>query len=175
MAKIPYSKLSCKINSDVQVINFNDINIEVKQYLPIQEKLALIGKVVEISHEEDYNYSNPVKRGVYATIEIIAAYTNITFTEKQREDTPKLYDAIHSVGLDNAVFSAIPEEELRAVRDGIELSVDSIYAYQHSVLGILDVIKQDYSAVDNEATELQQKIRDPKNLELLKDILTKLG
>ena len=173
MAKVPYSKLSCKINNDVQVINFNGQDIEVKQYLSIQDKLKLISRVIEICHEEDYNYSNPVKRDVYATIEIIDNYTNISFTEKQKEDVPKLYDAIYSSGLKDAVMKAIPEAEWMAIKDGIEISVQSIYEYQHSILGILDLARQDFSEVDEEASELQQKIRDPKNLDLLKEILNR--
>lgn len=175
MAKVPYSKLGCKVNSDVQVINFNEQNIEVKQYLPIQEKLLLIGRVIDIAHEEDFNYSNPVKRNVYATIEIISAYTNLTFTEKQREDVPKLYDSIHSTGLDKAIFQAIPVEELVAVKEGIETSVESIYQYQHSLLGILEMAKQDFSNVDQEAESVQKKIQDPNTLGLLKEILGRYG
>ena len=44
-------------------------------------------------------------------IEIIDNYTNISFTEKQKEDVPKLYDAIYSSGLKDAVMKAIPEAE----------------------------------------------------------------
>ena len=40
MAKIAFSKLEIKkVNNEVKNIQFNDIEIEVKQYLPIQDKL----------------------------------------------------------------------------------------------------------------------------------------
>ena len=66
MAKVPFSKLKCKINEEIKQVKLNDeITIEVKQYLPIQEKLALIGRVIELAHMQDENYSNPVKAAVF--------------------------------------------------------------------------------------------------------------
>ena len=175
MATIAYTKLNCKTNSEIKKIEFNGQEIEVKQYLPIDDKLRLIGRVIDLAHDEDYNYSNPVKRGIYTVLEILMTYTNIKFTDKQKEDTPKLYDQIYCSGLLKTVFDAIPEAEQKTIFDGVENTIDGIYEYQHSALGILDVLKQDYSAIDEEAGALQKKIADPKNLELLKDVLTKLG
>jgi hypothetical protein len=35
LAKIPYSKLNLKIDDSIEIINWNEQNIEVKKYLPI--------------------------------------------------------------------------------------------------------------------------------------------
>ena len=51
----------------------------------------------------------------------------------------------------------------------------AIYTYRNSVLGILESISQDYSALNLDATEIQQKLADPDNMALLKQVLTKLG
>ena len=86
MAKIPFTKLKCKINTDEVPVQIGEETIAVKQYLPIQEKLELISKVIMQAHEQDENYSNPIKAGVYRDLEVIFAYTNISFTDKQKED-----------------------------------------------------------------------------------------
>ena len=99
MAKVPFTKLKCKINENEIPVQIGEETIAVKQYLPIQEKLALISRVVEFAHEQDYNYSNPVKISVYRDLEIIFTYTNISFTDKQKEDLPKLYDMLYSSGI----------------------------------------------------------------------------
>ena len=65
MARIPFTKLKCKINTDEIPVQIGDETIAVKQYLPIQEKLELISKVIMQAHEQDENYSNPVKAGIY--------------------------------------------------------------------------------------------------------------
>ena len=174
MVKVSLTKLGLKVNQDVKNIEFNEQTIEVKQYLPINEKLQLISSVINSAADEN-NFSNPVKENVFLTLEILYHYTNINFTDKQKEDPVKLYDLVVSSGLVNKVTDLIPEEELDEVINGVAQSVKAIYTYRNSVLGILESISQDYSALNLDATEIQQKLADPDNMALLKQVLTKLG
>lgn len=175
MARIPFTKLKCKINIDEVPVQIGEETIAVKQYLPIQEKLELIGKVVMAAHEQDENYSNPVKAGVYRDLEVIFAYTNISFTDKQKEDLPKLYDMLYSSGVITEVLKNIPENEYTEIVLGVKDSIEAIYKYQNSALGILDNIKADYSNLEYDANTIKESLGNPDNLSLLKDILTKLG
>ena len=174
MAKVSLTKLGLKVNQDIKNIEFNEQIIEVKQYLPINEKLELISSVINSAADEN-NFSNPVKENVFLTLEILYHYTNINFTDKQKEDPVKLYDLVVSSGLVNKVTDLIPEEELDEVINGVAQSVKAIYTYRNSVLGILESISKDYSNLDLDATEIQQKLADPDNMALLKQVLTKLG
>lgn len=174
MAKVSFTKLGLKVNQEVKMIEFNEQTIEVKQYLPVNDKLALISNVINAS-ADDYNFANPVKIEVFLALEIIANYTNINFTEKQREDSAKLYDLVCSSGLLNEVIRVIPEDEYEELYDGVHMSIEAIYSYQNSVLGILNTISQDYNNFNLDASEIQKKLADPENMTLLKDILTKLG
>jgi hypothetical protein len=174
MAKIGFTKLGLKANNEIQTIEFNEQTIEVKQYLPVEEKLELITNVLELSHDSN-NFSNPVKVSVYTTLEIIEKYTNVNFTEKQKENPTKLYDLLVGNGFAAAVIKAIPEPEYDEILTGIKQTIKSVYKYQNSILGILDSISQDYSNLNLDADEIKKKIGDPENLALLKDIMTKLG
>ena len=175
MAKVPFTKLKCKINENTVPVQIGEETIAVKQYLPIQEKLELIGKVVMAAHEQDENYSNPVKAGVYQDLEVIFAYTNISFTDKQKEDLPKLYDMLYSSGVIAEILKNIPEDEYMQIVSGVRDSIEAIYKYQNSALGILDTIKADYSNLEYDANSIKASLGDPENLSLLKDVLTKLG
>ena len=174
MAKVSFTKLGLKKNEEVGILHINEQDIEVKQYLPINEKLELISSVINSAADEN-NFSNPVKENVFLTLEILYHYTNINFTDKQKEDPVKLYDLVVSSGLVNKVIDLIPEEELDEVINGVAQSVKAIYTYRNSALGILESISQDYSALNLDATEIQQKLADPDNMALLKQVLTKLG
>ena len=174
MAKVSFTKLGLKKNEEVGILHINEQDIEVKQYLPINEKLELISSVINSSADEN-NFSNPVKENVFLTLEILYHYTNINFTDKQKEDPVKLYDLVVSSGLVNKVTDLIPEEELDEVINGLAQSVKAIYTYRNSALGILESISQDYSTLNLDATEIQQKLADPDNMALLKQVLTKLG
>jgi hypothetical protein len=49
MAKISFSKLGLKLNQEIKTVEYNGQNIEIKQYLPIQNKLQLISSVINQS------------------------------------------------------------------------------------------------------------------------------
>ncbi len=174
MAKVSFVKLGLVKNQEVKNVEWGEYSIEVKQYLPINEKLNLISNVINLAHDEN-NYSNPVKVDVYTALEIMYAYTNINFTDKQKEDVTKLYDLIVSSGLYTKILEAIPNNEYCNLINAIKKSIDAIYAYQNSVMGVLDTVTSDYNNLNLNASEIQKKLADPENMDLLRDILSKLG
>ena len=85
---------------------------------------------------------------------IVNYFTNITFTDKQKENPAKLYDCIHSTGL----FDMIKQEMADGVYEGIICDVydilESYYKYRNSMLGIMEIMQTDYSVLDTKATEI---------------------
>ena len=175
MAKIPFSKLGLSKDTSITLVEWNDQNIEVKNYLPIKEKIELVENIVNKSVDEN-GYYNPIKIYVNTIIEVIDAYTNISFTDKQKEDIEKLYDLLVSSGLSGKIIGeTINPYEYQQIRQWINELISSIYSYKNSVLGILDVISTDYKDLDLNALKIKEEIADPESLTLLKDVLTKLG
>ena len=172
--KPTFAKLGLKINNEVNTVIINDQEITVKQYLPVNEKLALIGDVIEQAADNN-NFANPVKLEVFTKLEIVFNYTNLTFTEKQKEDLVKLYDTLESNNIFNQIMPAMDELELKTVVESIEECAKAVYTYKNSILGLLDTIGQDYGDLSAGASEIQAKLADEDNLALLKNVLTKLG
>lgn len=176
MAKVSFSKLNLKPKYDEAVpVQIGDQTITVKKYLPVQEKLELIGKVAEYAHEEDYYFANPVKADIMTILEIIFAYTDINFTDKQKEDVPKLYDILYTNGIIDEVIKAIPTEEVDTIIAGVHDTLEAWYKYQNSVLGVLSTIKQDYSNTDFDIAHLQEALSNGENIEFVKELMSKLG
>lgn len=175
MAKLSFTKLGLKKNQEIKTLTWNEQVVEIKQYLPMQEKLQLMSKVINLSHDKDSNYSNPVKVDIYTKLNIIENYTNITFTDKQKEDVCKLYDLFKESGLMEEILNAIPEQEIIEIENSIKKAIKSIYAYQNSVMGILDNVSSDYSNLSLDALNIQEALGDPNNLTLLKQVIDKLG
>lgn len=173
MAKVPFSKLNLKKIDKVQVVTINGLEVEVKQYLPVAEKLELIANVLNNS-ADDNNFANPVKTYVLSHLEIIYAYTNLSFTDKQKEDPAKLYDILETNGIIDSIILAIPPSEYDNLIEDITSTIDAYYKYKNSALGILEAATTDYKNLDLEASDIQKKIADPDNLTLLKDVITKL-
>ena len=175
MAKVSFSKLGLTKNQEVKILNWNEQNIEVRQYLPISEKLELISNVINSAHDGNSNFANPVQVEVFTGLELLYAYTNISFTDKQKEDPAKLFDLVKSSRLLDSVIMLIPANEYTNLVTGVQNSITAIYAYQNSVMGVLDNISTDYSNLNLDATEIQKALSDPNNMALLKNVLTKLG
>ena len=163
MAKLAFNKLGLAKNASIKKINYNEQVIEVKSYLPVNEKLALISSVINNSADEN-NFANPVN-----------AYTNITFTDKQKEDPCKIYDLLVGNGLSSMILGAIPAEELAELLTGIEDSINAVYSYRNSIMGVLEAVQTDYSGMNLDAQNIQASLADPENLTLLKNVMTKLG
>ena len=174
MAKPTFAKMALKINTETKTVKIGEQEIEVKQYLPINDKLILISNVLN-NAADDNNFSNPIKLDVFTSLEIIFTYTNLSFTDKQKEDLVKLYDILESNDIFNQIIAVIPKEEYDCIIDGVQKCSDAVYAYRNSVMGILEMVNQDYSSLDLDAQKIQKEIADPENMELLKNVLTKLG
>ena len=173
MAKLAFSKLGLKVNNQVVNINYNEQIIEVKQYISVNDKLKLISDIINNTVDE-HSFCNPVKVKVYLLIGIVENYTNISFTEKQKEDIVKLYDLIQSNGLFDEILAAIPDEEFNDLLNSTLDSVDAIYTYRNSIMGILDNVSADY---DNVNVDVNKAIEQINNLDhsLLSDVMKKLG
>ena len=174
MAKVPFSKLNCKINTDEIPVQIGEETIAVKQYLPIQEKLALIGRVIEQAHDQDQNFANPLKVSVFRCLEMVYAYTDISFTTKQKENPAKLYDQLCSSGVLSRIWSKIPDGERDDIEYGIRETVEAYYKYRNSAVGILDTISENYEQFNINWDNLNEKVQNPETLKLVKDVLTKL-
>ena len=179
MAKVPFSKLqACVDNSVTRSFYYNkageEVYYEIKRYLPFAEKLALVERVINQS-VDDNGFYNPMRVKLFMTLEIVYAYTNLSFTDKMKEDPFKLYDILVSTGIFTEIVDCIREKDWSEIQENVWTTIKNIYDYKNSALGILDMISNDYSNLNFDAQTIQQALSDPENMTLLKDVLAKLG
>lgn len=179
MAKVPFSKLQASVNNKVTQLSYankagEEIHYEVKYYLPFSEKISLVSNVINYSVDGNGFY-NPMRLRLYTTLEIVNFYTNLTFTDKMREDPFKMYDILTSSGIFDDISQAICENDLVEIYESVYDSIQNIYDYKNSVMGILDTVSTDYDNLTLDATEIKNQLSDENNLSLLRDVLSKLG
>ena len=180
MAKIAFNKLGLKVDGTINLLQWNPsddrefVSVEVKHYLPVEEKTELISNVINFSMDEN-GYYNPMKIRIFTTLEIMYHYTNINFTDKMKENPLKLYDLVVSTGLYEKVKHLISHDDYVVIMKTVEETIKNIYDYKNSVMGILDNITDDYSNLNFDAAKIQKMIGDPENLDLLREVLDKLG
>jgi len=171
MAKIPFTKLGLKKKEEVETFSYNEQEIVVKQYLPINEKLELMARVITKASENSETYYNPAQIEVFFNLEMVYAYTNITFTEKQKNDFAKIYDLLEENGVLDAIFELIPEGEKSQLLDWTTDIAKNLYAYNSSALGVLSSLRSDYNNLDMDLDSLQEKLKDTDGLELFKQVV----
>ena len=175
MAKIAFSKLN-KIKSIPAIIKtFNEQEIEIKQYLPLEDKVTLMGDVIAQAGNREEGFFNIVKLETYFRIEIIRAYTNISFTEKQLDDTTKLYDAIVLNDIWAFVEDNIPDSELDYIWDNILELAREITNYNHSALGILKTLTAEKENLEFDVEKILNSLNNADSLATLKSIIDQAG
>lgn len=176
MAKVSFSKLGVKPNSDVEEVKFGNATIEIKQYLPMNDKIQLIERVVNAAAPSSGDrIINWAYVNVMIDLLLVEYYSNISFTEKQKEDTYKFYDNLFGSGLGDLIIDAIPEDELDWIVENVNLIIESVFTYKTSAMGIFEGISDDYKNLDLNADDIRAKLADRNGVEFLQEVLDKMG
>lgn len=174
MVKVSLTKLNKIKSLDPIDIKIGEETISVVQYLPLEKKLAIMQNIIEQAGNNEEGFYNIVKLTVFYTIEMLRVYTNISFTEKQLEDPQKLYDIIVLNNIWETVKDNIPEKERNYIWDNTCALAREITDYNHSALGILKLMSDDYENLNFDVQEITEKLSDRTNLDLVRNLLTKL-
>lgn len=133
MAKVAFSTLKLKQNKDVKTFMIGDKEIEVLQFLPSTEKYDLI--MITLQESKVDGIYNPFLKEMFFNLNIIFMYTNLNFTDKQKENLPELYDLLDSNNIINQVISLIPSKEYTELCDILTETETALTAYDHSFAG----------------------------------------
>jgi len=185
MSKIEFSKLNLKENNDIITLHYGEgddaLDIEIKQYLPIDEKFIIISKILANS-VDNYNFYNTVRIESFLSLYLIDAYTNIDLPKEIDANGAELFinpsetfDLLMGNDIKNDILSAIPQSEIQFIYNGAMDMVKSIYTYNNSAAGILESVANKYKEDDDKLEEISKKISDPNTMGFLKDVITKLG
>ena len=137
MAKVTFASLKLKLKDDIKTVDLGDKVLEVKQYLPAEDKYDLIMITLQESKENNGVY-NQFKMDMFFHLNLVFMYSNIQFTDKQKEDLIKLYDLLENNGIIDAVVAAIPEEEYNYLFDTMGDVAKAYSKYDNSFAGIVN-------------------------------------
>ena len=155
MAKQSFASMKLKINDKVNEFDFNGFKIEVQQYLPIEDKIDLVQVALQKA-EEDGIY-NEALLDVFFNLNIIYLYTNISFTDKQKEDEFKLYDLMQCNGLIPQVIANMQEDEYNMLLDYMERIRKDRLKYKQTAASVIQSLVQDLPGNAQAAAEIVEK------------------
>lgn len=166
MAKTTYASMKLKVNTQPKKITFQDHEIEVLQYLPIEDKYDLIMITLQKCYEE--GIYNPIKRDMYFHLYLVYMYSDISFTEKQKEDVSKLYDTLESNGLLDLIIATIPETEYNLLFNYLQEMIDEKSYYNTSTSALIASLINDLPRKAQEAVEALNQF-DPDKFKMVQD------
>ena len=132
---------------------------------------SVIQQVIDFNNE----FLNEFAFHMYMDLAIVFNYTNLSFTDKQKEDLYKLYDLLVGSGFIKELKKQVDCNQTDDLEVYTYETLNEYYKYHNSIYGIMDAMNQNYSNLNLDINELQDKISNPESLSLVKDILTKMG
>lgn len=163
--KVSYANMKLKTNTNVNTFDFMGQTIEVLRYLPAADKYDLL--MVTLQKSIENGAYNEFKLNLYFELNLVYMYTNISFTEKQREDEFKLYDTLASNGFFEEFFKALPESEYNELFAQLNAIKKASTDYRQSAGAVLNRFIDDLP----KNAEAAQKIVDSFDPEQYKAVI----
>ena len=147
-----YKNLNLKINTETKKVS--GLDIEVLQYLPIQDKIDLVEIALQKA-ERDGVY-NEMRLEMYFNLYIIYLYTDLIFSDEQRADEATLYNELESNDIISKVIATIPEDEYNLLFDTLQIMKKANTKYKNSVASVLNSFVQDLPKNAESAMNIMQ-------------------
>lgn len=164
-------KISYQDKIENKEITYDGQTFNVRSWIPMEDKLALIGNIINASIDDNTFY-NPARLHIFYVMNMVKEYTDIDFKEM---NIMYAYDLLDVSGLWDIIEKYIDENEINFIKQNIKETITNIYAYKNSVLGMIDAMNQKSEDLKVDGEALQKVIGDPKNLTLVKQILDNFG
>lgn len=164
-------KISYQDKIENEEITYDGQTFNVRSWIPMEDKLALIGNIINASIDDNTFY-NPARLHIFYVMNMVKEYTDIDFKEM---NIMYAYDLLDVSGLWDIIEKYINENEINFIKRNIKETITNIYAYKNSVLGMVDAMNQKSEDLKVDGEALQKVIGDPENLTLVKQILDNLG
>ena len=164
--KVSYANMKLKTNTAVNTFEFCGQKIEVLKYLPAADKYDLL--MVTLQKSLEGNIYNEFKLNLYFELNLVYMYTNISFTEKQREDEFKLYDTLRSNGFFESFYEALDDKEYEELFDQIAELKSTMEKSKGSVAGVIANIIEDLPVNAEAAAKIVENF-DPSQFQAVVD------
>lgn len=159
--------IDCKIN--------DDITLNVKQFLPTEDKVKFIEFVVNGALDEETGCFSPIRTEVYYEIALCRFYAGIEFSEEDLEHITTVCDILETNHVIDSIERCIYLDEINYMRDLVDKTVEDIARYNSSAAGIIRSMSTDASGLGDQITEILGQIKNAEGIEQLSVIKDVVG
>lgn len=163
--KVSYANLKLKVDTSVNTFDFEGNKIEVLKYLSIEDKYDLV--MITLQKALDNGIYNAMKVDVFFHLHLVYMYTNLSFTDKQKENELKLYDTLKSNGFIDLLLETIEESEYNFLYECINEIISDSLNYRNTAGAVIQSLINDLP----KNAEAAAKIIDSFNPEKYKQVI----
>lgn len=138
---------------NTKTVKINDKEVQVKQYLPISDKMDLVQ--VTLQKADNGRYFDQLALDMFFELNLVYLYTDIEVTQQERDDEFALYDKWTNDGTIKAVISEIPDHEYVMVSEAVDSGVTDLMKYRGTAAAVINSFINDL----------------PRNAEIAKEIV----
>lgn len=157
---------------NTSILNFKDVEITIRKKITIDEVMKMTSYILSEAEDERMSYFHPVRFNVLFVNAIIEFYTDIEIPEDMT--IADVYDMVIDSGLYTMVREHI-EDDVDGLFMVISKTAKEIYAYRSSLVGIMEKVTNDYSALTLDSEQIKENLNNPESLELLRNIMDRFG
>lgn len=133
---VNFKDMKLTVNNAVKEIEIAGQKIAVKQYLPAEDKNAILE--IAMQQADQGTILNTFSLDALFHLYLVLKYTDIEFSNEDKEDMLKLYDILESNNIIDAVVASIPEEEYKTLRDNLLEMVNNYLTYRNSARALVE-------------------------------------
>ena len=158
---VSYTNMKLKIDTSTKTVDLgNGVSIEILKYLPIEEKYNLIEITLQKAYEGEIY--NPIKLDMYFSLYLVYLYSNINFTDKQKEDEYKIYNALKSNGVLDKIIDAIEDDEYNELYTMLVETEDKKTQYNQSLVGVFNLLSEAVNQNSDRLKEIANNFQEEK-------------
>ncbi len=167
--KIKYNDLKKAVALDrkenIKLVDYNGLTVQIKQYLPITEKVGLVSAVYNSAKYEDTDLNIISENTLDIAFKnlLVETYTNLTLSKNPIES----YDMLVDSGLYNVVCDNIPEKELLDLQQVLDNHIITKQSEFEQSMKLEYIIK---NAIDNLLFKLENFVSSIPSTEEMKEL-----
>ena len=144
-------------NHEIKTVEIGDnIKFNVKQYLPAEDKNALLEIAMQTA-DQGTILNTFALDAIFHTY-LVFKYTDIEFSEEEKENLFKLYDILEENNIIDAVVAAIPKEEYQDLKDYLLEMVENYLTYRNSARALVEQFSMFAPQVAENLAEVSKNI-----------------
>lgn len=186
MANIKVSDLKKAIKENktdgIKILDWNGLEIEVKNYIPIEEKISFAMSVYEsaVNTENGLHIVNDNYVELAYRVLLIETYTNLSLPQTKGDDGEKItdivraYDLLCESGLYDFIYGGIPVYEICSLEDVLENYIKTQRDKYEQNIKIEKVIKDGISNLLNKLEEFTKSMPTTEEMEKTPDLVANI-